>query len=235
MDKRLISLILFILFIPSFYMIYKNIVYVILLMGYILFHEIGHFLACMLYRVKTYGLYFIPFLGGCVLFDFPYERKKCFIIIMAGAASGLLYTIGLCAILWIGNGFPPGISKFNMLILVLAGINLVNLLPFYPFDGGRMLAAIGLSITKHFGWISRIISFFTISGLFYLLRDSVFDIFVLVSIYMLTGFGRLPYDELNGQDMSNKWIMGASLGYGVLFLCNIMLCVLIFKYRKYSY
>ena len=233
MNKRQLFFISFMLSTLSFYMIIKELIFVALLMGYFLFHESGHLLACKFYRVRTYGLYFIPFLGGCVLFDCPYERKKNFNIIMAGPASGLIYTILLCAAHWIGNDFFTGTSKFNMTILILTVINIINILPFYPFDGGRMIAAIGLSITENFGWISRTLSFLVVSGLLYLFSDSFFDIFVLLSIYLITGFGKLPYHELNGQDMSNKGIIVASTGYTILFLSNsTVLFLFVFKNRE---
>jgi len=225
-NKRHLFLILFMLSTLSFYMIKRDLVFVALLMGYIFFHESGHILACILYRMRIHGLYFIPFLGGCVLFDCPYEKKKYFNIIIAGPASGLIYIMLLCAIHWIANGSFTGHSKFNMLIPILTVINIINILPFYPFDGGRMIAAIGLSITEHFGWISRTLSFLVISGLLYFCRNSLFEIFVLLSVYLISGFGKLSYHELNGQDMSNKEIIVTATGYIILSLSNSIILFL---------
>lgn len=135
-------IILFVLTALSFYVITEKLIFVAILMGYRFFHECVHFVACKYYRVKTHFFYFIPFIGCLALFDYPYKRKKCFNIILAGLVADLVYIISLWAVQWFVNGYLTDTIKINKMIIMLAAFNIVNCLPFYPYDGGRIIAFI---------------------------------------------------------------------------------------------
>jgi Zn-dependent protease len=104
----------------------------------ILVHELGHVVANLYYGIRSSPPIFIPFLGAVIALrqQFP-DAKVEAISAIAGPVAG---TNG--AIVTLALYFTTG----NPLLLELAGfgfmINLFNLLPLPPLDGGRVMAAV---------------------------------------------------------------------------------------------
>lgn len=105
----------------------------------LLVHEMGHYLAAR-HRGLQVGLpTFIPFVGAWVeLKDLPHNAEtEAFV----GLGGPLLGTVGalLCYFLARGNGDTPW-----LLAVAYAGffLNLFNLIPLSPFDGGRITAVL---------------------------------------------------------------------------------------------
>lgn len=98
-------------------------------------HEAGHVWAMRRFGIPTRGFYFIPFLGGAAvpLKSFTDQWQHLCVALM-GPVWGSL--VGLAAALvYIATGNPlwAGIAAWIVLI------NLVNLIPVYPLDGGRVM------------------------------------------------------------------------------------------------
>lgn len=104
----------------------------------IFFHEMGHYLAAR-NRGLDVGLpTFIPFVGAWVaLKDMPHNAHTEAYIGFAGPLAGTLASI---ACYWIARTTDSNL----MLALAYAGfmINLFNLIPVSPLDGGRITAVI---------------------------------------------------------------------------------------------
>jgi Zn-dependent protease len=101
-------------------------------------HEMGHFLAARQRGLNVGAPTFIPFVGAWIeLKDQPHDVETEAWI---GLAGPLLGTIGAlaCYYAWKATDAPL------MLALAYAGffINLFNLIPVSPFDGGRITAII---------------------------------------------------------------------------------------------
>lgn len=124
----------------------------------ILLHETGHFAAMYLLGYSNLIMLFLPYVGGAVIGTkqnaSPAEQL---IILLAGPAPGLL--IG-CLIYWLDAQHPMPIARSFAFWLV--GLNLLNLLPSWPLDGGRIgwvlfarrspLAGTCLSACTFAGW-----------------------------------------------------------------------------------
>lgn len=112
--------------------------YAIGFVALILVHEMGHYLAAR-QRGLDVGLpTFIPFVGAWIqLKDLPHDVET---EAWVGLAGPLLGTVGAlaCYFFYRSNGEPL------MLALAYAGffLNLFNLIPVSPFDGGRITAII---------------------------------------------------------------------------------------------
>jgi len=119
------------------YSVTFGIKFALLLISAIFFHELGH---CLVARrwIKIHGIYLIPFVGGVAIpeEDFPHSWSHA-MTALGGPFIGLLMTIIL---------FVLGLAYNNTLLLVstswVALMNLFNLLPIYPMDGGRVLYAL---------------------------------------------------------------------------------------------
>ncbi len=111
-------------------------VFLIELLLVLAFHEFGHFLMMRIYKRRSQGLFFMTFLAGLTKSFRPStsQRKHVFINLM-GPLPGIL--IG-CALFFVVLYTAPNVYLLDLSILFVA-INLLNLLPIDPFDGGRIV------------------------------------------------------------------------------------------------
>jgi Zn-dependent protease len=121
--------------------------FAIMIMGVIFIHEYAHVLAMKRFRMRVKGMYFIPFVGAAAVpdEDFP-DRTVEAITAYAGPLTGLLLgLLGLLIYAITRNGYVAAITGFTALI------NLFNLLPVSPLDGGRVAKSVAMSIGSRFG------------------------------------------------------------------------------------
>jgi Zn-dependent protease len=123
-----------------------------IIVGMLVIHECGH-LACMKhYGMKTRGIYVIPLLGAAAVAEdyFPSRRAEA-TIALAGPLTG--------GVLAAGTGlmyFATGNGAFAAAAAWMALINLFNLLPVVPLDGGRVVKSITCSIGSLIGLVAVI-------------------------------------------------------------------------------
>nr|WP_017037960.1 site-2 protease family protein [Vibrio genomosp. F10] len=114
------------------------------LIACLVFHEYGHVKAMKYFGMKTKGIYLVPFLGGLALSDEKINtRWQDVVISIMGPFFGFLLSIVLVIAYWVtGNLFFAGLAVFN------AFLNLFNLLPILPLDGGHILKSISFSMNS---------------------------------------------------------------------------------------
>lgn len=115
-------------------------------------HEYGHIRAMKYFGMKTKGIYLIPFMGGLALSDEKINtRWQDVVISIMGPTFGLLMSLAALIAYWItGNVFFAGLATFNALL------NLFNLLPILPLDGGHILKSISFSMNSMAGLVACI-------------------------------------------------------------------------------
>ena len=100
----------------------------------IFLHEAGHFTAMYLLGYSQMSMFFIPFVAGAVMGQKADETvSDRLIMLLCGPAPGLL--LG-CLIYWLQAWQP--MAAFRSVAIWLVAINLLNLLPVWPLDGGRI-------------------------------------------------------------------------------------------------
>jgi stage IV sporulation protein FB len=136
------------------YYIFHSFTMLLIITGIVVFHELGHFFAMKLFRYKDLGIFFIPLLGAYVSGSKrEVSQKESAIILLAGPLPGIIAGI-ICYLLWQNNqDLSLGGIPLDRIALLFMLLNLINLLPVYPLDGGQLLNRVFLDEE---GWISKI-------------------------------------------------------------------------------
>ncbi|WP_027468321.1 site-2 protease family protein [Deefgea rivuli] len=123
------------------------------LLACLVFHEYGHIRAMKYFGMKTKGIYLIPFMGGLAMSDEKINtRWQDVVIAIMGPCFGLLLSLAAMLAYWLtGNIFFAGLATMNALL------NLFNLLPILPLDGGHILKSISFSLHSKVGLIACIV------------------------------------------------------------------------------
>ena len=117
------------------------------LIACLVFHEYGHVRAMRYFGMKTKGIYLIPFMGGLALGDDKINtRWQDVVISIMGPTFGLIMSLVCLIAYWVtGEMFFAGLASFNALL------NLFNLLPILPLDGGHILKSVAFSMNSKAG------------------------------------------------------------------------------------
>ena len=133
---------------------YSAIAMVIVLTGVVVFHELGHFLAMKIYKYRELGMFFIPLLGAYVSGKKQeVSQKQSAIILLAGPVPGIFLGILLHFL-----SIHLELDFLNTVAWILIYLNVLNLLPVYPLDGGQLLHRLFLDDYNILGKIFVILS-----------------------------------------------------------------------------
>jgi len=125
-----------------------------ILTAVVVFHEMGHFFAMKVYKYLELGIFFIPLMGAYVSGKKQeVSQKQSAVILLAGPLPGII--LGLLSH-FIAE--QTDIYFLEKLAWVLVFLNLLNLLPVYPLDGGQLLHRLFLDDYNILGKIFVIIS-----------------------------------------------------------------------------
>jgi tetratricopeptide (TPR) repeat protein/Zn-dependent protease len=109
--------------------------WVVNLLLVLLIHELGHFLAMKAFGYQDVTMFFLPMFGAAVSgrkADASLSQKVW--MLLAGPVPGML--VGL--VLLVGQIWIPGLKSWDNLAWMLVSLNLANLLPILPLDGGKI-------------------------------------------------------------------------------------------------
>ncbi len=124
----------------------EGILFILLLFGFVIFHEFGHALTARRYGIKTRDITLYPIGGIARLERMPEKPIQEFWVALAGPAVNVVIAALLFAWLTISNTFAP-LSSLSLttvpfierLMVVNISLVLFNLIPAFPMDGGRLL------------------------------------------------------------------------------------------------
>jgi Zn-dependent protease len=108
-----------------------------ILVAVIFFHELGHWSAMRLFGYQDLRIFFIPFFGAAAS-----GRKHAApgwqqgVVLLAGPLPGI---VAACALVVFREQLPWQPSWLHEATMMLLILNVFNLLPFMPLDGGRLL------------------------------------------------------------------------------------------------
>ena len=169
----------------------------------IFIHEMGHVIALRMMGIPATAPMFIPFVGAhIVMKKMP---KNAFVEAVGAYGGPLLGTIG--AIGCVGIGMVTG----NLFWYALASsgflLNLFNLLPISPLDGGRIIGVISPKL-----WVLGLLG---AVGLFYLTWSPIIALILLLGSFQIyKSFKTSKTERARYYDVS----MGKRVGMGMAFL-----------------
>jgi stage IV sporulation protein FB len=149
--KSFVSLALYLIL--GYYIFNKQWEFLLIITLIVMFHELGHFFAMKFFRYKDLGIFFIPLLGAYVSgTKQEVSQKESAIIILAGPLPGII--LGIIMYLLYKSNPQLEISgiSFERISLSLIILNLINLIPVYPLDGGQLLNRVFLDEES---WVSK--------------------------------------------------------------------------------
>lgn len=135
--RLLISMVLFfvvfIILVPHNYLLAAEI------MGILLVHEFGHLIMMKLFGYKALNMLFIPLLGAMVTGNkINVSQKQKVLISMMGPLPGIV--LGCALFAWAVVAAPD--VYLIELALLLMCINMLNLIPLDPLDGGNIIESL---------------------------------------------------------------------------------------------
>lgn len=130
-----------------------SIEFAIALIFCLVWHEYGHIKAMKYFGMKTKGIYLIPFVGGLAVSDEKLNtRWQNVVISIMGPFFGLILSIACLVGYWITDiEILAGLATFS------AFLNIFNLLPILPLDGGHVLKSIAFSINSKIGLVACVL------------------------------------------------------------------------------
>lgn len=141
----------------------------------LLIHELGHVVAAKRKGLPVSAPVFIPFIGALInMKRHPRDAETEAYIAIGGPLFG---TIGATVVFFIGLYFRQDWGQVAELLLVIANVgfflNLINLLPIHPLDGGRIATAV-----TRWLWVAGLIG-----GLFVIIYLKSILFFVVWSLF----------------------------------------------------
>lgn len=132
MGFAMLAVLLSIDYMSSTYIVLGEVILVLII------HELGHFLMMRIFRARAQGMFFMSFLGTYTAsLRYSNSQKQQAIINLMGPLPGII--LG-CGLFLTGIYGEPNIYLIEISLLFI-GINLLNLVPIDPFDGGRIISS----------------------------------------------------------------------------------------------
>jgi len=136
-------------------------------------HELGHLAASRVVGLPTSTPVFLPFIGAVISLKQPPRNAKMEAnVAIGGPAVGALSAL-ICLAFYFWT------DSVLMLVLTYTAclLNLFNLIPCDPLDGGRIASA----ISPHMWWLGSIV----IGGLFFYTHNIIILLIFIVSLFRL--------------------------------------------------
>lgn len=110
-------------------------------------HESGHVWAMRRFGVPTKGFYLIPFIGGAAISTEEIDNRWTeYLVVMAGPLFGLASALVPLLLYWITD-----YALWAAVAAWIATLNIINLLPILPLDGGKIIKSIAFSADSRLG------------------------------------------------------------------------------------
>jgi Zn-dependent protease len=125
-----------------------GVLFVLLMFGAVLLHELGHALTARRYDIPTRAITLYPIGGVAEIMGSPRTPRQEIAIAVAGPAVNFVLAalFGLLTLALPATGLVPMLA--SALAWANVGLGTFNLLPAFPMDGGRVLRA---ALTRRHG------------------------------------------------------------------------------------
>ena len=222
-NKSLMSLGLFILL---FYFLIDDVQVLFLVVLILFIHEMGYFIAMKVFGYNGVNMFFIPLIGAMVTGEKErVSQSQRAIIVLAGPIPGVLIGCGIIAYAQTIGHTGAAIAGFMFLL-----INILNLLPLDPLDGGKLIETLFFSSNEKIKQVFLIASvlIMVVAGVFFQLYLLAFlGLYMSLRIKMIKSLSELrkkisvykiplirTYDELTDKEywtIRKEYILSSKL------------------------
>ncbi len=193
-NKTIFSLISFLSL--TYFVFDWDIQFLIICTGVLIVHELGHFLAMKFFNYTDLGIYFIPLLGALATGKKDkISQSQEMLILFAGPIPGILIGIVL-GIIGGRIGHPMLIEVGNIFII----INLFNLIPILPLDGGQIIRVLFSDSKGIINALFVLLSAISMGYLAFYLESYVllaFPVMMLLRLFMLPQIQKVKKEVVN--------------------------------------
>ncbi len=189
------------------------------LVAVLIFHEYGHVRAMKKFGIPTKGFYLIPFFGGIAVGDKARTQWESLYISMMGPVYGLFMTFAFyVAFLVTGSHFCGLVAATSALL------NLVNLFPVHPLDGGQVVKALVFSRRNRLAFMALLV--LSAICLYAAFHFGLYFLcfFIFIGVADIIGGWSVPISEdmtpltSYGIWFSLLWYLGVSLAFIVMIM-----------------
>lgn len=207
----------------------------LLLVGLLVIHEYGHWLAMRLTGQPAPKVILIPFLGGVAVANHPHKSlfDDAFCSLMGAGFSALLCLVLLLAAITLGlpeqigspNNFDADFPVPQTLAMVAVGVsifigwlNAFQLLPVLPLDGGHILRSVAQSISAR--WARRLLLAVTVVGI---VGFAYIGLFILAGILCLGALQAWHMEQKSpkARPMRAVGLIAICVGYGLTLAVHV--------------
>ncbi|MBI3135326.1 MAG: site-2 protease family protein [Bacteroidetes bacterium] len=199
--RLIVSMVLF--FVVFIILVPENYILAAEIIGILLLHEFGHLIMMKIFGYKALNMLFIPLLGAMVTGNkIKVSQKQKVLISMMGPLPGIILGCGLFA--WAVAAAPD--IYLVELALLLMSINILNLIPLDPLDGGNIIESL------FFPSNDRVKMYFTLFSSVIIIATGVYFSFFPILIFgFLMAFkvrayqkNKVIHDDLDGLELNYK-------------------------------
>lgn len=189
------------LFVVSFLLVFADSLMLVLgLVGVLVIHELGHFALMKKFKYKNVRMLFVPLMGAFVQgIKDKYSQWQSFMVVLAGPIPGVL--VGLALFFVAQHQEQPVIMSLSILFLSL---NVMNLLPLDPLDGGQLLKLLVRKNQDLFQLVFSLMSSLILIGVGWYLDSWLFMGFGFFMAFRVRQFQKNHYirKELKDEDIN---------------------------------
>lgn len=133
--RTILSLFLFIITFSLIGSTSSDYSFILFLVLVLIIHELGHFVFMKKFNYSNVRMLFVPFMGAFVQGKKEeYQQKQSLLVVLAGPVPGIV--IGMFLLYF---GVQWKVEWMNDLAFLFLFLNMLNLLPLDPLDGGQIL------------------------------------------------------------------------------------------------
>ncbi|AZZ95169.1 site-2 protease family protein [Hahella sp. KA22] len=152
----------------------------LILVGVVFLHELGHLLAMMVCGYRDLQILFIPFVGGVRVDKGRISSWRKIIVYLMGPAPGLILGIGLC--FHLPSDAPVWMTSAAFILIVL---NYFNLAPIQPLDGGHLWSLLLFRRRPVIQLTFFCLSILAIAAFSWWAKEAVFGVIALLWVFLL--------------------------------------------------
>jgi Zn-dependent protease len=193
--RSITSLALYLLI--GYYFFRADWITLLILTAIVIFHEFGHFMAMKMFHYKELGIFFIPLLGAYASgTKREISQKQSAIILLAGPMPGIITGIVLF-LLTKDQSTAISFHTYSLLrttSVLLIFLNVLNLLPIYPLDGGQLVNRLFLDESKIVGKVFVVLSAVALG--YFAIRIEFYPLLVFPAMMLFRLWTESRFDEL---------------------------------------